>query len=80
MALQHVIVAVGSTKAGARAQAAMQMMQAAGFIEHVDDKDRQAALMVVNQVESKKVSVAKFAGVKCPYILHEEGVLALVCT
>ncbi|CDJ69231.1 ATP-dependent helicase, putative [Eimeria necatrix] len=50
----HVIVAVGSTKAGARAQAAMQMMQAAGFIEHVDDKDRQAALMVVNQVESKK--------------------------
>lgn len=33
----------------------MQMMQAAGFIEHVEDKDRQAALMVVNQVESKKV-------------------------
>ncbi|CDI76960.1 ATP-dependent helicase, putative [Eimeria acervulina] len=52
---EHVIVAVGSTKAGARAQAAMQMMQAAGFIEHVEDKDRQAALMVVNQVESKKV-------------------------
>lgn len=59
LTLQHVIVAVGSTKAGARAQAAMQMMQAAGFIEHVEDKDRQAALMVVNQVESKKVRLCE---------------------
>ncbi|KAL8448584.1 hypothetical protein Emag_003899 [Eimeria magna] len=50
----HVIVAVGSTKAGARAQAAMQMMQAAGFMEHVDDKDRQAAHAVVSLVESKR--------------------------
>ncbi|KAL8453752.1 hypothetical protein Emed_000693 [Eimeria media] len=50
----HVIVAVGSTKAGARAQAAMQMMQAAGFMEHVDDNDRQAAHAVVSLVESKR--------------------------
>ena len=58
--LQHVIEAVGSTKAGARAQAAMQMMQAAGFIEHVDDKDRQAATAVVNLVDSKKVGSCCF--------------------
>lgn len=50
----HVIVAFGATKAGARAQAAMQMMQAAGFMEHVDDRERHAALAVVNLVESKK--------------------------
>lgn len=57
MVLQHVIVAVGSTKAGARAQAARQMMQAAGFLEPEDEKDIQKAYAVLELVESKAVGL-----------------------
>ncbi|XP_026191757.1 uncharacterized protein LOC34622030 [Cyclospora cayetanensis] len=68
----HVIEAVGSTKAGARAQAAMQMMQAAGFIEHVEDKDRQAAMAVVALVENKK-DLALYVESACRLIAETRG-------
>ncbi|OEH80360.1 putative ATP-dependent helicase [Cyclospora cayetanensis] len=69
---EHVIEAVGSTKAGARAQAAMQMMQAAGFIEHVEDKDRQAAMAVVALVENKK-DPALYVESACRLIAETRG-------
>lgn len=52
------MVGEGVTKAVARAQAALLMMQAAGFIEEVDGKDRQEASAIVSMVQDKKVIMA----------------------
>lgn len=55
---QHSVVGEGLTKAVARAQAALIMMQAAGFIEEVDSKDRHEATAIVTMVQDKKVFTA----------------------
>nr|CEL65285.1 TPA: ATP-dependent helicase, putative [Neospora caninum Liverpool] len=56
------VVGIGSSKPLARATAALQMMADAGFVEHVEAPDRQAARSLLNLVAERpegKVYVAK---------------------
>ncbi|RQX67743.1 AAA family protein [Toxoplasma gondii CAST] len=56
------VVGIGSSKPLARASAALQMMANAGFVEHVEAPDRQAARSLLNLLAERpegKVYVAK---------------------